>query len=107
MSQTRRFISDFFTINRPAWQREIPRRLRVAAEWQFGTVPLMAAISLFRGDFVGALVMASISAILFIFTSGWSPGRRINSPLLWWVFVLATSTVAAFTLVYVLIDPPE
>jgi hypothetical protein len=95
-----------FTINRPEWQANLPRGLRIAAEWQFGTIVLSSIIGSIRGDLVGLPVGLFISFILFLFLSGWAESRRINSPGLWWAVVITLSLLGALAVVGVVtVDP--
>ncbi len=101
-----RHRSALLTINRPAWQASLPRGLRIAAEWQFGTVILSAIIGAFRGDLVGLPVGLLVSFVFFLFLSGWAESRRINSPGLWWAVVIVLSLLGAGGVVgVVLVDP--
>jgi hypothetical protein len=106
MSQLRRPGTSLFTINRPEWQANLPRGLRIAAEWQFGTIVLSSIIGSIRGDLVGLPVGLFISFILFLFLSGWAESRRINSPGLWWAVVITLSLLGALAVVGVVtVDP--
>jgi hypothetical protein len=106
MTQSKR--SSLFTINRPEWQSNLPRGLRIAAEWQFGTVILAAILSAIRSGellIVPAAVFGSF--VLFLLTSGYFENRRINNPVLWWTFVIFVSAIGAFAIVILIFDPPE
>lgn len=108
MSQLRSSRAGFFTINRPEWQANLPRGLRTAAEWQFGTVILASVIGGLRGDLVGLPVGLLVSFILFLFLSGWVESRRINSPGLWWIVVITLSLIGALGLIGALfVDPTK
>lgn len=108
MSQSKRLKSSLFTINRPEWQANLPRGLRIAAEWQFGTLILAAILSAIRTGNVLLIPVAVLgSFVLFLLTSGYNENRRINNPLLWWAFVILVSSIGAFGSVILIVDPPE
>jgi hypothetical protein len=85
MSKDRSF---FLTLHRPLWQEQLPPRLRLALEWQFGTFLLGAVVLVFRGQFALAGLLVLLSIFLFAFLAGWVESRRINSPYLWWPFAI-------------------
>jgi hypothetical protein len=72
------------TFHRPPWQEQLPPRLRLALESQFGTILLGAVIMLIRGQFAGAFVFLTLQFFVFTFLAGWVESQRINSPSLWW-----------------------
>lgn len=96
---TKRFMSEFFRFHQPQWQRDLPRRLRLAAQWQFGTIPLAAIVLLAVGQFGLAAILAGFSGFLFLFTGGWSAGERLKSPIAWWGTVILFSGMGALGLV--------
>jgi hypothetical protein len=68
--------SAFFTINRPEWQANLPRALRIAAEWLFGTLIIGGVQYAIRtGELVGIPMGVFISFVIFLFTSGWNESR--------------------------------
>ena len=75
------------TIHRPPWQERLPRHLRLAAEWQFGTPALLALVQILKGEFAGAFFFLMMTTFCFFFLAGWYEERRINSPYAWWGFV--------------------
>lgn len=99
--------SGFFTINRPEWQARLPRGLRTAAEWQFGTWIVFAVLATIQGELIALPMSLAFSFFLFLLLSGWSEGKRFNSPVTWWVAVVGFSLLAAFGAVILLVDPPE
>jgi hypothetical protein len=108
MGQVRhRRRAPFWTINRPAWQAGLPPTLRIAAEWQFGTWILLAIVGAVRGELLALPAGLGFSFFLFLFLSGWSESRRINTPVLWWAFVLGMSLLPAFSVALLFLDTPE
>lgn len=108
LSSQARPRSTFFTINRPEWQRSLPRGRRIAAEWLFGTVIIGGIQYAIRtGDLVAIPTSFFVSFVLFLFMSGWNESKRINNPILWWAFVLFMSGIGAFALILSIVDPPE
>lgn len=106
MSQTKRPRPSFFTINRPPWQEALPRGLRMAAEWQFGTIILFSTIAAIRGDLTALPVGGGVSLLFFLLLSGWAEGKRINSKVAWWAVVIGISLLGAFVSVILIVDPP-
>jgi hypothetical protein len=77
--------SSLLTFHRPPWQEQLPPRLRLAFESQFGTILLGAVIMLIRSQFAGAFVFLTLQFMCFTFLAAWREDRRINSQSLWWV----------------------
>jgi len=102
----KRFMAEFFRFHQPQWQRAMPRRLRLAAQWQFGTIPLAAIVLLASGAFGLAAMLAVFSGFLFLFTGGWSAGERIKSPIGWWATVILFSAMGAVSVVALAVSPP-
>ena len=94
-----RFKSEFFKFHQPEWQRRMPRRLRLAAQWQFGTFPLTALVMLVTGNFAFSALSAGFSGFLFLFTGGWSLNERFKHPVPWWGFVMVVSATGFFCVV--------
>jgi hypothetical protein len=91
--------SFWLTFHRPPWQEQLPRHLRFAAEWQFGTLPLAALVMLFRGVFAATAALVIASVFCFTYLAAWREDRRINSPYLWWSFVILVTALGLLILV--------
>jgi len=108
MSRSKDALNEFLRINRPPWQERIPTRLRIAAEWFFGVFPLTSLVLLFRAELIGAAVGMGVAVALFLFTAGWSPGRRINNPTLWWIWVISMTLLGFVAMIIgTFVEPPE
>jgi len=107
MSQLRRSGTGPFRGDRPEWQENLPRGLRLAAEWQFGTVILASLIGAIRGDLVGLPVGLFASFMVFLFLSARAGSRRIDTPGLWWALVIVLSTLGAIGVIGVLLVDPS
>ncbi len=100
--------SAFLTINRPEWQANLPRGLRIAAEWQFGTFILASILAATRtGEFVGIPVSLAFSFIMFLILSGWAQNKRVNSPIVWWTIAIGFGLLGALGIVVLIVDPPD
>jgi len=107
MSKSNGSHQGFFTFHRPPWQQQIPKRLRNAAEWYFGVLPVTAVALLLQTEFVGALVTLGAAGGLYLLTAGWFPSRRINSPVLWWTWVIAWTVLGYGAMVISLLSDFE
>ena len=85
MSKDRSF---FLTFHRPPWQEQLPPRLRLGLESQFGTFLLGAVIMVIRRQFAVAAVLVMLSILFFAFLAGWRESRRITNPYAWWAFAI-------------------
>jgi hypothetical protein len=91
--------SSFLTFHRPAWQEQLPKGLRLAAEWQFGTLLLVALVQLLKDEFAGAFFFVMMSVFFFTFLAAWREDRHIKSPYVWWLVVGLLSAMSAVTVV--------
>lgn len=108
MSQARRPRSRVFTINRPEWQTNLPRALRIAGEWQFGTMILVGIVVAIRMGNIVAIGGGFVPQFLmFLILSGWAENKRINSRVAWWALSIGIGLMGAVVLLGVIFDPPE
>jgi Na+-driven multidrug efflux pump len=100
--------STFFTLHRPDWQANLPRGLRIAAEWQFGTLVLAALVGAFRDGEIMFIPMAlALQGFWFLFLTGFREDRRINSPVAWWALVVFLTCFGLLLTGVMIFDPPE
>lgn len=92
---------------RPPWQQRLPNRLRVAAEWQFGTPIALALVCLIRGVLPGAAVFLFLGGFWYLFLTGWHEGKMITNRLIWWPTVLFLSVIQGGIALILLLDPPS
>ncbi|MGH8906308.1 MAG: hypothetical protein ACRD0K_07300 [Egibacteraceae bacterium] len=97
--------SSWFTFHRPPWQQRLPKRLRLAAEWQFGTLALIASMALLRGEFAAAGFFCLMSLFFFTFFAGWVESRRINNPYAWWAAVIFISAGGGLGVLFSIFPP--
>jgi hypothetical protein len=108
MSQPRRVRSRLLTINRPAWQANLPRGLRIAAEWQFGTLIVASLLGAVRtGDYATTPIGIFTSIIFFLILSGWAENKRINNKVAWWALSIGLGLGGALAIAVLVFDPPQ
>lgn len=108
MGEARRPPSGFFTLSRPEWQQRLPRKLRIAAEWQFGTWFATSFLLLLRGELMGAAIGVGFSAMVFLMlTGGLQPSWRLETPLGWWAVVVLFTMMGALGVVVLLFGTYE
>ncbi len=106
MSQSRQ--TRIFGPHRPEWQERLPKGLRIAAEWQFGTLVLAGIVSMVTtGNLLAVPVAFGISAMGWMFLTGFREDRRLESPVTWWAAVIFFSAIGLLVAVGLSVDPPD
>lgn len=97
-----------FGPHRPAWQEQLPKGLRTAAEWLFGSLVLAGIVSAVRtGNLAAIPVTIGVSVLVWMFLTGFREDRRLESPITWWAAVVVLSAVGFLVAAAMIFDPPK
>jgi hypothetical protein len=83
------------------WRAEMSPRLRIAAEWQFGTPLLLILVFLIKGN-LGGLLVTAIMAVIFWLGLSYKFAQNRTA---WWVTVALFSGVWLFGAIGILTTP--
>lgn len=97
-----------FGPHRPEWQEGLPKGLRTAAEWLFGSLVLAGIASAARtGNFAAVPVAFGVSAVAWMFLTGFREDQRLESPRTWWTTVVLLSAVGFLVAGSLVFAPPD